>query len=915
MQHAGEFVARIGIAEDDLRPAPQLFHAKAAQREVRGARVLREAASPLGGGARLVGAEGEDDEEPLAIERGEERDEHRPAGGVGPLHVLEHEDEESFARRAANDAHDLLLEQRRRERPIVAARPMPARPGMSCGSARHASSGDAPVGVQAREDLGPRRVGRRLVAIEALGGDQRPGAQPDLGLEVAHQRGLADSFLAVDEDEARVGAIGEVEQPDDRAQLLLARDEGAEVELRAGGGRVAVVGDDDPVAPVALGAIEGAVGSCNEGLHRFAFDGGAGQRDGDGNRELLAGRVATGRAQVDAGVAQALGDLERDLRRGAGKEDEELVTAAPSDQVAGAQPALQHLGDRPEQVVALQAAVRGVHAGEVIDVEEEQGDRLVGAAPCGEESRGALPPRGAVGDRGEGVVQDRRIARLDARRHRRRRGDTGDRDPLAHDFLEHLEDGGIELSSHVAPHHVERFIVRKRHLERPARNERVVDVGDGKDARGERNLLAGEAVRISRTVPALVVRLHDRAHFPREIEFAQHLGADHRMTLHQGPLFRRQSSRLVQDRWGDLELADVVQVRADAVPAQRLRLDAHATGDLAGEVGDAIAVPGGGVVLPFDALRHPPDDVDEALVETARATRSIAIDTPHAQLRECAIGAIECLHRLWVPIASREEVGELARRLGDEEDVFAFVGEACRLFEVAFGAREVAELSRDDTGEEERAGDERAIVGAARELECAIGGGAGTLDIGAVERHLGAPELDRRQQPLVAERRGRNRGIGKRLLRCVPPFEVGETSRESSTRAGNPSFVARRAKALAAPSSHSATASPRRPSSTARSARREAACAARRGRSRATARRCASAKSSRAPVASPSSQRMQPRNSSASATTHLHPVLGGKGEDGLDAIECCTAVARGEVRAPRPEQEFGDPPGRRIDGE
>jgi hypothetical protein len=322
--------------------------------------------------------------------------------------------------------------------------------------------------VQARDDVGPGGVGGRLVAVEALGGEQRPGAEADFGLEVPDEGRLPDPFFAHERDQARVAATGQVELSHEGAQFVLAGDEGVEVEARTRGVRVGLVGHHHAIAPVALGAIQGAVGGGEQSLDGLAVLRGAGHRDGDRDGDLLLGGVPPGAPQARTGVAQALGDLQRDLGGGGRQEDDKLVTAASPDQVARAQSALQHLGHRPQQIIALQPPVGRIDAREVVDVEEQQRDRLRVSLARAQEAGGALRPRGAVGDRGEGVVEERGLARLHARGERGGGGDPGDRDPIAHDLLEDLEDGGVELPPHVATHHVEGFVMREGRLERAA---------------------------------------------------------------------------------------------------------------------------------------------------------------------------------------------------------------------------------------------------------------------------------------------------------------------------------------------------------------------------------------------------------------------------------------------------------------
>jgi hypothetical protein len=172
---------------------------------------------------------------------------------------------------------------------------------------------------------------------------------------------------------------------------------------------------------------------------------------------------------------------------------------------------------------------------------------------------------------------------------------------------------------------------------------------------------------------------------------------------------------------GDLELADVVQVGADAVPDQGVRLHPHAPGDLAGEVGDPVAVPGGGVVLGLDALRPATHHVDEAVVEASQASGRVAVGAAYAELGQGAIGTVEGDQRLGVAVVARQEVGALAGGLGDEQEVVELLRLAVALFEQAFGARVVAEFAGDDAVEREGARGEGDVVEAAGQVEGAFG--------------------------------------------------------------------------------------------------------------------------------------------------------------------------------------------------
>jgi hypothetical protein len=87
----------------------------------------------------------------------------------------------------------------------------------------------------------------------------------------------------------------------------------------------------------------------------------------------------------------------------------------------------------------------------------------------------------------------------------------------------------------------------------------VEAVNHGEDARGQRNLLAAQRVRVALAVPHLVVMPNDRHDRVREFHALQNLRADGRVHLHALELGRGQPSRLVQDVVGDGELAHVVE--------------------------------------------------------------------------------------------------------------------------------------------------------------------------------------------------------------------------------------------------------------------------------------------------------------------------------------------------------------------
>src|SRR5687767_10511107 len=81
------------------------------------------------------------------------------------------------------------------------------------------------------------------------------------------------------------------------------------------------------------------------------------------------------------------------------------------------------------------------------------------------------------------------------------RGDAA----VAADLAEDGEEGGIEDVPRIRLHDLQGPLVRVRRTVRAVSGERVVDVGHAQDARGERDVLAGQLRRVAAAVPGLVV--------------------------------------------------------------------------------------------------------------------------------------------------------------------------------------------------------------------------------------------------------------------------------------------------------------------------------------------------------------------------------------------------------------------------
>ena len=183
---------------------------------------------------------------------------------------------------------------------------------------------------------------------------------------------------------------------------------------------------------------------------------------------------------------------------------------------------------------------RVVDALEVIDIDHRQRHRLIVG---GRERRGgafgegsAQPETGEfiTGRAGGGVGAP---FGLGSARDGCRRRTTGR--VFAHHVFEERVERRIELPPSVAPHQLHRFGVRQGAFVAAFGRERVVDVGDAHDARHERNVISGQAVRVAGAVPGLVMRSYDRNHIPRELDLGQELHAGDGVLLDEGPLLRR----------------------------------------------------------------------------------------------------------------------------------------------------------------------------------------------------------------------------------------------------------------------------------------------------------------------------------------------------------------------------------------
>ena len=185
--------------------------------------------------AQLVGPEGGHEQHLVALRQaaGEERD--QPArGGIGPVQVLEHDDQR---REPLEDAQHELADLRRRRRgsqpvEVVAHRVVEVR-----------------LGDQRAQHRRQRRVGHGLGADRQAAADQHGGALGARDLrELGDEPRLADPRLARHQQHAGALLAGAVERSDEAAQLLAPPDQAGADDPSHFGGILPV--DALPVLPI-----------------------------------------------------------------------------------------------------------------------------------------------------------------------------------------------------------------------------------------------------------------------------------------------------------------------------------------------------------------------------------------------------------------------------------------------------------------------------------------------------------------------------------------------------------------------------------------------------------------------------------------------------------------------------------------
>jgi len=232
-----------------------------------------------------------------------------------------------------------------------------------------------------------------------------------------------------------------------------------------------------------------------------------GDADGDGDAH---DRVR-GEHLDDAGAApDPLGDTAGLLRRGAAKQDRELLAAEPADQI-GLTDLLAHLrGERPEHRVAGEVPVGVVDVLEVVHVGEQHRERLAAAAGPDDREVGLSLPRARVQHArlriGARLRLELRVEQAALEQHHRRQRDSeqqraeraGDRHQDAHTGLSQVEEHPFAV-----PEHVDQPGVR---IDEPR--------GDGHQARVEHAEGDGAANRHPRLLRAHQPRVRPRVGQP-----------------------------------------------------------------------------------------------------------------------------------------------------------------------------------------------------------------------------------------------------------------------------------------------------------------------------------------------------------------------------------------------------------------
>ena len=125
--------------------------------------------------------------------------------------------------------------------------------------------------------------------------------------------------------------------------------------------------------------------------------------------------------------------------------------------------------------------------------------------------------------------------------------------------LQNLDDLGIESLPCVGTYSRHRLVKRKCATVLTVRSQRVETINCRQDARSNWNLLARQAVRISRPIPLFMVRSHNWNYRIWKLHSFQNLCAYKRVNLHLFEFFRSELAGLGDDVFRHRKFANVVQ--------------------------------------------------------------------------------------------------------------------------------------------------------------------------------------------------------------------------------------------------------------------------------------------------------------------------------------------------------------------
>ncbi len=160
--------------------------------------------------------------------------------------------------------------------------------------------------------------------------------------------------------------------------------------------------DLDSVLAVALGHVHRHVGVAQQLVRGLVVAGRDGDADAGVDEQLLAAMLER---RLEGGQ-QAFGDVERAGRVGRVLDQHrELVAAHPGDRVTGSQRAAQPLRHPDEQLIAVAVPEAVVDVLEVVEVDEQDGQRVAPPPRPGERVVEPVGEQGAIGQTRERVVE------------------------------------------------------------------------------------------------------------------------------------------------------------------------------------------------------------------------------------------------------------------------------------------------------------------------------------------------------------------------------------------------------------------------------------------------------------------------------------------------------------------------------